>query len=731
MAMAHNLGSVGFFSTYRPPLPLDLFSLPMRTPPKHREVHLTDGKSYNYNGRMIPPAALKLMLSRPPLRHIATEADVDSGRISGLLLVSERTIGLETLHIALKLPDSRPIVFDFADVYGMCKDVRMEDSGVIAGEYIVYVSTKERALVPRQPWTAVYRTHLVTGETHRLTPPGIADLNPAISPDGTKLAVASFEGKEGGWQGEIEDLMTNIFVFSMDEPSRRTMVIRNGGWPSWGSDNVLYFHRKLDDSTGDYWAVFRADLSIDLSAKISQVTPDKIKAFTPTAINEYTVAVGTIRETSSFAERRTKADQYRHVEIFDARGQKEPIPITKCNKPMADHYNPFLMLENNGDPRIGYHRADIGGLKNPAEVQRQELMNLQSPIRHVGLFRISGVFPTFSKDGTKLAFVNNEFGAVYVADHYSGPRVVYEADEANSVFSPVWSKDPKKDILYFCKGPSFNAGQEVDIMAIFDTSPSSNGHLKVPVPIVKNGYNNAFPSTNPDGTRLVYRATNIGAPDSNKHLYIREEAHVAKDIKEITETRLTNGRGSYTHCDWSPNGKWIVFSSTRDKPDDAPPSDNGLDPGYYAVYLLAVDNPTVVIRVLHSAPNLAGHVNHPFFSPDGNHIVVASDLAAVSCDPISLPLFNHSVRPYGDIFVVDIDSEDIEKNKDITSYTRMTHSKFENSTCTWTVYSNVLRDRGWDLVLNQPHVLKCPFMHSDGSESWQMTGHLCIPNRRC
>ncbi|KAK9689318.1 hypothetical protein RND81_09G051900 [Saponaria officinalis] len=713
--MAHNLGSVGFFSTYRPPLPLDLFSLSMWTSPKDRELHLTDSKSYNYNGQMIPPAALKLMLTRPLLSHVATEADVDTCRVSGLLLISERTRGLETLHIALKISHNKPVVFSFADVYGTCHDVRMEDSGVIAGEYIVYVSTKERALVPRQPWTAVYRTHLVTGETHRLTPPDTSDLNPAISPDGTKLAVASFQGKEGGWQDEIEDLMTNIYVFSMDEPSKRTMVIQNGGWPSWGSNNVLYFHRKLDDSSGDYWAVFRADLSIDLSAKISQVTPDKIKAFTPAVIDEDTVAVGTIRETSSSAERRTEADQYRHVEIFDATGQKEPIPITKGNKPMVDHYNPFLMLENNGDTRIGYHRA---------------VVMLKSPVRDLGLFRVSGVFPTFSKDGTKLAFVDNEFLAVWVADH-SGLRVVYKAETENSVFSPVWSQDPKKDILYFCEGPSFDPGQEVDIMAIFDTSPSPNGDPKVPIPIVKNGYNNAFPCTNPDGTRLVYRATNIGAPDFNKHLYIREEAHIAKDIQEVTVTSLTSGRGSYTHCDWSPNGKWIVFSATRDKPDDAPRSDNGLDPGYYAVYLLAVDNPTVVIRVLQSAPNFAGHGNHPFFSPDGSHIVVASDLAAVSCDPISLPLFNHSVRPYGDIFVFKINSEDIEKNTDITTYVRMTHSKFENSTCTWTVYSNELRDRGWDLVLNQPHVLKCPFMYPDGSESWQMTGHLCFPNRRC
>lgn len=50
---------------------------------------------------------------------------------------------------------------------------------------------------------------------------------------------------------------------------------------------------------------------------------------------------------------------------------------------------------------------------------------LQSPVKDVGLFRVSGVFPTISKDGSKLAFVDNEFKAVWVADS-QGLRIVYE-----------------------------------------------------------------------------------------------------------------------------------------------------------------------------------------------------------------------------------------------------------------------------------------------------------------
>jgi len=111
-----------------------------------------------------------------------------------------------------------------------------------------------------------------------------------------------------------------------------------------------------------------------------------------------------------------------------------------------------------------------------------------------------------------------------------------------------------------------------------------------------------------------------------------------------------------------------------------------------------------VVRVVRSGYDLSGHVNHPVFSPDGRSIAVTSDLAAVSADPMSLPTFLHSVRPYGDIFSVDIDPDDMEKNKDLEGFVRVTHSRYENSTPAWTVFST-----------HDPHAV----MHSGTSWSWR------------
>lgn len=128
--------------------------------------------------------ALKALIAKKPelaLECGASADDVDKGRAIGLVFVSEREGGLETLHVGLRC-DDKVKVLSLADIYGADNfgGVRMEDTGgfgtSFVGHYadpsIIYVSTKSMAGMRRTAWTAVYRTNLRTGETKRLTPQG-------------------------------------------------------------------------------------------------------------------------------------------------------------------------------------------------------------------------------------------------------------------------------------------------------------------------------------------------------------------------------------------------------------------------------------------------------------------------------------------------------------------------------------------------------------------------------
>ncbi|KAI3866162.1 hypothetical protein MKX03_008766 [Papaver bracteatum] len=649
-------GSIAFFSTYRPPVPLDIFSCPIPPKSSRDEIRMTDGDSYNYSGNQIPPEALMKIFTYTSLTGYGAQADVDSGRITGMIFVSERD-NLELLYLALRRNDvSLPTVeiHSLANVFSSAQypfeaGVRMEDGGCFAGDHLIYVSTKEPATERRQPWTAVYKTDMKTGKTDRLTPREHADLSPSVSPSGEKIAVASFEGN-----GAVE------------EPCDRRLVVKNGGWPTWGSDNIIFFHRK--DAKG--WGVYRADIGsggvIPVSLKL--VTPDDIDAFTPAAIDATAVAVVTIRQNSEFHEKA----QYRHVEIFRSAGEQESTRVTQITSPTTDHFNPFVIMDRKiGDgKRIGYHRCSTNETLSDEEEIKRQFQIVISPDPKIGLFRVGGGFPTFSLCGYRLAFVDNDFKIVWVLDGGS-LNIACEGSE-NSVFSPVWDqKNPKK--LYVCIGPSFSS-DDVDIYVVGNVSKRKLYPLT-------DGFNNAFPSSSPDGEYVVFRSTR----DGYKNLYTMDAKEGVNNVEKLN--RLTEGNWTDTQCQWSPNGNWIVFSSSRDKPQTAPPKDHDLDPGYFAVYLVKWDDPKVLVRVIGSGSDLAGHVNHPFFSPDGRSIVVTSDLAAVSVDPVSLPIVAHSARPYGDIFTVDIDPDNIEENDDKVKpkvFKRITHSRFENSTGTWT-----------------------------------------------
>ncbi|PIA47647.1 hypothetical protein AQUCO_01400337v1 [Aquilegia coerulea] len=645
--------SIVFATLGRTQYNFDIFT--QTTYHQNDEVQLTDGESVNYNG-FFPSSTSSSSTSF--LFNQTLSLDSSSSSLPSLQVVyvterngtcniyldgvyygdiddSDTELGGGRRRSVLEIRPTRrvqiPLLQSKDNINGQ---ISMKDRPSISEEYLVYVSTHENPRLPRKSWAAVYSTHLITGETRRLTPNGIADFSPSISPSGIWTAVAS--SGEKGWDGEIEGLNTGIYVFKTKDGSDRVKVVEHGGWPCWFDEFTIYFHRESDDG---WWSVYRAilpqhDMIHAESVMIERVTPPGLHVFTPaTSIeNNNFIAVATRRPSSSF----------RHIELFDI-AQNQFIQLTRPISPDKHHYNPFLSPDGS---RVGYHRCrgSVNKGKGNSPLLLENIKNLDT---EVSLFRIDGSFPSFSPDGKHIAYVGLP-GLYVVNSDGSGRRRVYPG----TAFSTAWDWK-RKGVVYTSVGPIFATEKtQVDIISV-NVDEEESGELGLTYAYNKltiGGQNNAFPSASPDGKWIVFRSGRSG----HKNLYIMDAIEGEKGGLH----QLTEGPWTDTMCNWSPDGEWIAFASDRDNPGG----------GSFAIYFIH-PNGTGLKKVIHSGEG--GRTNHPWFSPDSKSLVFTSDFAAVSAEPIAN---SHHFQPYGDIFIAKADGSGIQ---------RLTHNSYEDGTPAW------------------------------------------------
>ncbi|KAL2339745.1 hypothetical protein Fmac_007685 [Flemingia macrophylla] len=605
----------------------DIYSLPIHQKPltPNQELQLTDGHSVNFNGHFISNASsISIQLpthSPPPLQ---------------LVYITERngspTVYYDALYTSTTKspgpgpgPGPRRIQLPLLPSDTSKVSIKDKPSVTPDGEHLVYVSTHEDPATPRASWAAVYCTHLQSGLTRRLTPYGVADFSPALSPSGLWTAVASY-GPDG-WAGEVEDLTTDIYVFLTRDGTHRVKIADHGGWPSWLDDRTIYFHRRGDDQ---WWSIYRAILpshapiSAD-SVLVERVTPPGLHAFTPATSpgNKNFIAVATRRPGSSF----------RHIELFDL-VNNEFRELTRLVSPGSHHLNPFISPDSS---RVGYHkcRGEPNGRSSPEYL----LENVRSPVPGLTLFRFVGSFPVFSPSGDRIAYV--DMPGVYVVNRDgSNLRKVSDA----MAFSSAWDR-VRSGVIYTAIGETFaSESSEVDIVSINVDEGNSVKRLTF------DGKNNAFPSPSPEGKWIVFRSGRSG----HKNLYIMDA--LGGERKGLR--RLTEGGWTDTMCNWSPDGEWIAFASDRHDPGS----------GSFELYLIH-PNGTGLRKLIESGSG--GRTNHPYFSPDGKSLTFTSDYAGISAEPISNP---HQYQPYGEIFTVRLDGSGIQ---------RLTHNSYEDGTPAW------------------------------------------------
>jgi len=199
--------------------------------------------------------------------------------------------------------------------------------------------------------------------------------------------------------------------------------------------------------------------------------------------------------------------------------------------------------------------------------------------------------PAFSADGSRVAFARVPVKPTLVADIEAGK---------------LRKEDPTQSIL--------DANEKYPMQFDLYSVPFNNGNGGPATPIAgasDNGMSNFFPRYSPDGKWLVFTQCKTGLvlqPDS-RLVIVPAEGGTPRVLKANTD--LMNSWHS-----WSPNSRWLAFSSKGNSP-------------YTEIYLTHIDENGVSSPALRlfrfSHPELAAMV--PEFVPDNSVVQRTMGLA--------------------------------------------------------------------------------------------------------
>jgi len=505
----------------------------------------------------------------------------------------------------------------------------MEDQAAFSpdGKTLAFVSDRDgTADIFKIPFTPKKTVPL--SKAVRLTNHDGGEFRPAFSPDGKKIAFSA--DWDAAPTGPPAERSRQGEIYTMDADGKNVLRLTHSpGWdgsPKWSPDGrTIYFYAKRDGKFR-IWAM-DADGANQRPISPKEVTSALSPTVTPDGRIAFAAKIGAADSTDwkivsvalDGSDQRLESDKSNSYWIPDFNAKTGAMV---CHGP-----GPF---KKDDIPREAAESLlSEGPLLTP---NAPEYVNL--PDRTVALYPERKFGVAVDPTGQKLALTDSFYSSHYLAVtdlDGSHEQIIHERKDRKVVppiYVPVWSKDGAW-IAWMSGLPFGGPKEENDVWKI---KPDGSGAVDL---TPNTPGSDGFADFSGDGKTIVFRSGRTG----NFDIYLMNAD--GSNVRSIVSNPAYDSFPTF-----SPLNNQIAFASNR---DGVPDGKTGMKT--FELYTLNL-NPDGSPGELRRLTNSPGQDSHPRYSPDGKWIAFSSEQGGINDEEPLIQELGFQPQMYGEIYAI-------------------------------------------------------------------------------